>query len=166
VQLRHRRRRFDLHPVFVVTSAVWLVVGASIALAGALLMPRAHHLGVALVSAAIAAFGGWLLEAVVGHAHKVVPFIGWAALRARGVDKGPSGKPLMFADLYHHGWAVATYVFVTVGIAALCAGLGMSSQVSIGAGGVLLIGTGLTAAANLSLAPLRLLRASRRSGAR
>jgi hypothetical protein len=155
--LRHRRRKADLHLVFVATAAVWLVVAAGLALAGALLLPRHYHLGVALVAAAMVASGGWLLEALVGHAHKVVPFIVWSLLRSEGARSGPSGKPLMFADLYHHRWAGATYGTVTAGIGALCAGLGASWAPAIAAGGVLLVTTGVIAAANLSARPLKLL---------
>ena len=159
--LRHRRRKADLHLLFVVTAAAWLVAAAGLALAGALLLPHHYRLGVALVAAAMAAGGGWLLEALVGHAHKVVPFIVWSLLRSQGTPSGPSGKPLMFADLYHHGWAAATYGTVTAGIAALCAGLGASWPPAIAAGGVLLAATGVVAAANLSTRPLHLRTAAR-----
>ena len=67
----------------------------------------------------------------------------------------------MFADLYHHGWAGATYGSVTVGIGALCAGLGASSAPAILVGGLLLVATGVIAAANLSARPLQLLTAVR-----
>ncbi len=154
--LRHRRRKADLHLAFVVTAAVWLVAAAGLALAGALLLPHHYRLGVALVAAAMVAGGGWLLEALVGHAHKVVPFIVWSLLRSHGAPNGPSGKPLMFADLYHHGWAAATYGTVTAGIAALCAGLGASSPPVVATGGVLLAVTGVLAAANLSVRALHL----------
>ena len=159
--LRHRRRKADLHLLFVATAAAWLVVAAGLALAGALVLPHHERLGVALVAAAMVASGGWLLEALVGHAHKVVPFIVWSLLRSAGVRNGPSGKPLMFADLYHHAWAGATYGTVTAGIGALCAGLGASWTPAIAAGGVLLAATGVIATANLSARPLRLLAAVR-----
>ena len=154
--LRHRRRKADLHLAFVVTAAAWLVVAAGLALAGALLLPHHYRLGVALVAAAMVACGGWLLEALVGHAHKVVPFIVWSLLRSHGSPSGPSGKPLMFADLYHHGWAAVTYATVTVGTAALCAGFAASWSMATAAGGVLLAATGVLAAANLSARPLHL----------
>jgi hypothetical protein len=67
----------------------------------------------------------------------------------------------MFADLYHHGLAAATYGTVTTGIAVLCAGLGASWTPVIAAGGVLLAATGVLAAANLSARPLHLLAAVR-----
>ena len=155
--LRHRRRKADLHLLFVATAAAWLVVAACLALAGALLLPHHYRLGVALVSATMVASGGWLLEALVGHAHKVVPFIVWSLLRSEGARNAPSGKPLMFADLYRHGWAGATYGTATTGIAALCAGLGASWPPAIATGGALLAATGALAAANLSARPLHLL---------
>ncbi len=159
--VRHRRRKADLHLVFVLTSAAWLVVGAGLALASVLVLPHRYALGVALVAAAMAAFGGWLLEALVGHAHKVVPFIVWSALRSRGIATGPSGKNLMFADLYDHSWAAATYATTTTGIAALSVGLGASLPAATAAAGLLLVVTGIIVAANLSVRPVRLLRSGR-----
>ncbi|MDA8073373.1 MAG: hypothetical protein M0Z40_15145 [Actinomycetota bacterium] len=161
--VQHRRRKTDLHLVFVMTSAAWLPVGAGLALAGALVLPHRYGLGVALVAAAMAAFGGWLLEALVGHAHKVVPFIVWSALRSRGVATGPSGKPLMFADLYDHRWAAVTYATTTAGVAALCVGLGASLPAATAVAGLLLVVTGIVAAANLSIRPVHLLRPVRLS---
>ncbi len=159
--VRHRRRKTDLHVAFVVTAGGWLVVAAGLAVTGTLVLPHHHHEGVALVAAAMVAGGGWLLEALVGHAHKVVPFVVWSLLRSHGTPSGPSGKPLMFADLYHHGWAAATYGTVTAGIGALCAGIGTSSAPVIAAGGVLLALAGVVVAANLSVRPLRQLTAVR-----
>jgi len=155
--LRHRRRSRDLHLTFVVTSAGWLVVGAALALAAAVVLPGHEHVGMDLVAAAVAAFGGWLLEALVGHAYKVVPFIAWSALRAKGISNGPTGKPLLFADLYDHNWAWGTYVTVTGGIASLSAGLGAGLPAMIALGGGLFIATGLVTAANLSVTPARML---------
>ncbi len=157
VHVRHRRRAVDLHLVFVLTAAAWVPVGVGLALAAALVVPRHHHVGVALAAAALAAFGAWLLEALVGHAHKVVPFILWSALRSRGIATGPTGRPLLFADLYDHRWAAAAYGTLTCGVAALCAGLGASAPPLVAAGGVLFVATGLIVGANLSLVPVRLL---------
>ena len=159
--VRHRRRKADLHLVFVVTSAAWLIAGAGLALAGALVLSHRYSVGVALVAAAFAAFAGWLLEALVGHAYKVVPFVVWSALRARGVATGPSGKPLMFADLYDHSWAAATYGTTTAGLIALCTGLGAGLPAATAVAGLLFIVTGIMAAANLSIRPLRLVAAGR-----
>lgn len=155
--VRHRRRKADLHLAFVSTSAGWLIAGAALALAAAVVEPGDPHTGAALVAGAVAAFGGWLLETLVGHAHKVVPFILWSALRAKGVATGPSGKPLMFGDLYDHRWAAVTYVSVTSGIASLCVGLGGSLPTATALGGGLLVVTGLITAANLSVTATRML---------
>lgn len=155
--LRHRRRRTDLHLLFVATSAGWLLVGCGLSLTAAVVVPRNHHAGGALVAGAVAAFAGWLLETLVGHAHKVVPFIMWSALRAKGTATGPSGRPLLFADLYDHHWAAATYAVLTAGIGLLCVGLaGQIPPLTAVAGGLLAV-TGLVVAANLSVRPLRML---------
>jgi hypothetical protein len=108
------------------------------------------------VAAAVAAIGGWLLVALVGHAHKVVPFILWSALRGRGIDKKADGTPLMFADLYDHRWAAIVYGLVTVGVGALCLGYAASSSLAIAIGGGLFVITGIGVSVNLSLRPTRL----------
>lgn len=154
---RHRRRPPDLHLLFVVTSAAWLLIGAALALTSAVVIGGNHHEGMAFAAAAVASFGGWLLEALVGHAHKVMPFVAWAALRARGVDKNSAGKPLLFADLYDHTWAWLTYTTVTAGTALLCAGLASDIAALSAFGGALFVLTGLVAASNLSVIPVRML---------
>ena len=111
----------------------------------------------ALVAASVCAFGGWLLETLVGHTHKVVPFIGWSALRARGIRQSPAGRQLMFADLYDHTWAAVAYGLVTAGIAALCIGLASSTPIATTLGGGLFVATGIVVAANLSSSPIHLL---------
>ena len=151
--VRHRRRKADLHLAFVVTSALWLLAGIGLSLASALVMPHDYVFGVALVAAALVAFGGWLLTALVGHAHKVVPFIVWSALRGRGVDKNPAGKPLLFADLYDHRWAAVTYGLVTAGVTGLCVGFAASLPAATAAGGAALVATGIVVAVNLSVIP-------------
>ena len=113
------------------------------------------------MAAAVTAFTGWLLVALVGYAHKVVPFIVWSALRGRGIKQKADGTPLMFADLYDHRWAGIVYGLVTAGIAAVCIGFATSTSIAIAIGGVLLAVTGLCVAVNLSLRPIRLLRAPR-----
>ncbi len=159
VYVRHRRRKPDLHLLFVLTSAAWLPVGAVLALVASVVMASHHHAGTALVAAAVAAGAGWLLEALVGHLFKVVPFIGWAALRGRGVDKAPGGKPLLFADLYDHTWAAVSYGLLTCGLVALCTGLAASLPAATAAGGGLLALTAPVVGVNLALRPARLLRA-------
>jgi len=161
IHVRHRRRKADLHLAFVTTSALWLVIGGGLALAGVVVMGNNYHAGVMLIASAVAALAGWILEALVGHAHKVVPFIVWSALRSRGVDKNRDAKPLMFADLYRHEWAGVTYGLVTAGLAALCVGFGASLAWVLALGGGLLSLTGIVLALNLSLTPLRMLSRAR-----
>ena len=156
--VRHRRRKGGLHLAFVATSAGFLIAGAGLALAATLVMPRDHHAGMALAAAAVTAFAGWLLEALAGHAHKVVPFILWSVLRGRGIAINSSGGPLGFGDLYDHRLAAATYALVTAGVTAVAAGFGATQPAALAAGGGLLAAAGLTAAANLSVTPALLLR--------
>ncbi len=160
--VRHRRRRVDLHLAFVVTSALFLLVGTALSLAAVVELPGARRVGLHLVAAGVVAFGGWLLETLVGHAHKVVPFVGWSVLRGRGIARSSSGKQLMFADLYNHPAAGVTYGLVTAGIAALCAGVAAALPGLTASGGALLAASGALAGVNLAVTPLRML--SRRAG--
>lgn len=154
--VRHRRRAADLHLIFVVTAALYVLVGVALALAAALAISADHHRGVALVAASVAAVAGWLLVALVGHAHKVVPFILWSYLRGRGIRNGADGRQLMFADLYSRGASVAAYGLVTLGAAAVVTGLAVSNAVLLGAGGILLAASAPVVAFNLSWRTLRL----------
>ena len=155
--VRHRRRKADLHLVFVITSAGWLVLGAALSLAAAIEMTGDARLGTSLAAAALAAFGGWLLEALVGHSYKVVPFVVWSALRSRSIASGPTGKPLMFSDLYDHTSAGAAYGSVTAAVACLCAGLAAEAPALVAIAGALLTATGLVIVVSLMVIPLRML---------
>lgn len=156
--VRHRRRKGGLHLAFVLTAAGFLTAGAGLALAATLVMPGDHRAGMALAAAAVTTFAGWVLEAVTGHAHKVVPFVLWSALRGRGIATGPSGGPLGFADLYDHRLAAASYALVTGGIAAVAAGFGATQPAVMAVGGGLLAAAGLVTAGNLSVTPALLVR--------
>ena len=156
--IRHRRRPVDLHVVFVVSSALWLIIAVVLGVTSAVLVHLGESRGVAWTAATVVALGGWLLVALVGHAHKIVPFIAWSALRGRGVAKKSDGSQLMFADLFNHRWATVDYVLVNASVAALGAGFILGDRAALGIGGVLLVATGLTTAANLAWRPVRLLK--------
>ena len=157
-----RRRRLELLHGFVLASAGFLVVAAVLAaLAG--LAPVSPEWRLRLVAAEIAALAAWLGLAVVGHAHKIIPFMAYSGLRARGVHHGPTGRPLMFTDLYSQQAARATFATATAGFTALTAGLLAASAVAVGAGGLLLAVTGVTAAVNLGTGPRRAVLAAGRS---
>jgi hypothetical protein len=151
--LRQRRRPAGLFLAFVVTSAGWLVAGAGLALAAALTAAQRP----ALAAAAVAALATWLLEALGGHAHKVVPLIFWTALR----DRSAAGLPLTGRAggpaLHVGSLAALTYVLLNSGAAAMCAGLAASLPALVATGGWLLVATAVAAAAGLSVRPLRML---------
>lgn len=92
---------------------------------------------------------------MVGHAHKIVPFIAYSSLRAKGVNRGPDGKALLFADLYHHGTARSVFVTNAAGFASLVGGLAAGSASVIATGGLLLAVTGAAATVNLVVGPRR-----------
>jgi len=156
--VRHRRRAADLHLLYVISSAGWLVVAAALAVASSRELATDPHRGVALVAATVVAVVGWLLVALVGHSYKIVPFIVWSALRARGVSKKSDGSALLFADLYHHRWSAVDLVLVNLAVAATCVGFGASLSALVGIGGVALVACAVVTGGNLTWRPVRYLR--------
>ncbi len=150
---RCRRRRADLFLAFVVTSAGWLLAGVGLALAAEFAASRRA----ALTAAAVAALAGWLLEALTGHALKVVPLIAWPALSNRSGASGSSAWRPGGPGLHVRSLAAAAYGLLTAGIAATTAGFAGSQPALIGVGGGLLAGAGIVAAVSLSAGPLRML---------
>lgn len=160
--IRHRKRNLELLHAFILTSAALLVtavvLGAVAGLADVSSVVRSR-----LVSAEVAALVGWLGLAIIGHVHKIVPFIGWTALRAKGVHKKPDGKPLLFADLFDGRVARITYVTATVGTVGLPVGFATGTAGVVGVAGAALALTAVLAVANLSLGPSRAVNAARRA---
>lgn len=156
--VRHRRRPLELLHAFLVASAAFLVaavaLGAATALAAVEPAVRAR-----LVTAEVAALAAWLGLAVVGHAHKIVPFIAYTALRARGITTGPTGRPLLFGDLLHHGAARFTFVAAAGGFGATVTGILVASPGTVGAGGAAVALAGAVVTANLAISPRRAARA-------
>lgn len=156
--LRHRKRKVDLYLIFVITAALWMVTGMALALAAGLVISNDYRLGVMLAAASVAAFGGWILEAFVGHIHKVIPFVLWSMFRGRGVEKNLSGKQLMFGDLYNHWIAGIVYGFITIGVGSVCLGLATSEPAYLVTGGSLFALAGVLLGINLSAKSIHMLR--------
>ncbi len=160
--VRARRRPLELLHRFLFTSTAFLVVAIALGVAAAL-APVDYGTRSRLVSAEVASLAAWLGLAVIGHVHKIVPFIGYSALRARGVTHAPSGKPLMFADLFQPEVARATLVASGAGFALAVIGILVGSSTVIALGGVGIATAGVLVTANLVSGPRRVTRASARS---
>lgn len=159
--VRHRRRPLELLHVFLFISAAFLVVGVGLgAVAG--LAPLSPKVRSHLVTAEVASLVAWLGLAVIGHSHKIVPFITFSRLRERGVTTNRHGTPLLFADLFDHKVAVATLAIAASGFALLVAGLAVGVAALVVAGGTLVGIGGAAVALNLGLGPRRAVPASAR----
>jgi hypothetical protein len=157
--LRYRRRRLELLHAFVLAGAGALVIAVALgAVAG--LAPVTPRWRARLVPAEVVALAGWLGLAVIGHAHKIVPFIGYTALRARGISHHPGGGPLLFTHLCNGRAARLSFAGTVGGFAALLAGVLAAAPFLLAAGGAALTATGVLTTANLALGPLRLLRST------
>jgi hypothetical protein len=152
--VRHRRRALELLHAFLFASAAFLVTAAALAIVAAL----AHvtpEVRARIVAAEVASLLAWLGLAVVGHAHKIVPFIAYTGLRARGVATGPSGRPLLFGDLFHHGVARTTFVTGAGGFATAVVAILAASAETLAIAGVAIAATGVLATVNLATGPRR-----------
>jgi len=160
--VRHRRRPLELLHAFLAASTISLLAAMVLGVAAAAAPVDAAERG-RLISAEVAALAGWIGLAVIGHAHKIVPFIGYGALRGRGVTTGPSGRPLLFADLFHHGVARATFVLAAAGFAVTITGVLAASPSTVATGAVAIAATGVAVTTNLATGPRRVVRAQRPS---
>jgi hypothetical protein len=150
----HRRRRLDLLHAYLFTSAVFLVAAMALGLAAAA-ADVAPWIRGRLVAAEVAAVIAWLGLAVVGHGHKIVPFIGYRALRARGIRNHRSGRPLLFGDLYARRPAQLALLTGAGGFAAIVAGLATATATAVATGGAAVAACGVLATANFATGPRR-----------
>jgi hypothetical protein len=152
--VRHRRRPLELLHGFLLVSSAFLVLAIAFGTAAAL-APVTYGERSRLVAAEVAALVGWLGLAVIGHAHKIVPFVAYGALRARGVATGPDGRPLRFGDLFRRDLAGWTLVAAGLGFEGLVAGIAAASPTVVAVGGVAISAAGVLATVNLGLGPRR-----------
>lgn len=147
--VRHRRRPLELLHAYLFSSTGFLVVGIVFGLAAsfAAVDPSTRSM---LVAAEVGSLIAWLGLAVVGHSHKIVPFISYTSLRAKGVRMHRSGRPLLFGDLYHKGTAWLTLFMIAPGFAAIVAGSVAGTTVPIAIGGALVGTAGVVAIVNLT----------------
>jgi hypothetical protein len=162
--IRHRRRRLELLHAFVLGSAAMLVVAVWAALAAGAL-DLSTTLRTRAVQTEVVALTFWVALAIVGHLHKIVPFISWSRLRSAGHTRSPDGKPLMFAHLYHAPTARVTCVAALVAAVSGVIGIAGGHIVLVRLSGVALAVTGITTSANLVNGPLRILRVDARRAA-
>lgn len=159
--VRHRHRNLELLHGFLFASMTFLVVALLLG-GSAAGLPMDPALRTRLVTAEVASLMAWLALAVVGHAHKIVPFIVYTALRSGGIRNHPSGRPLLFGDLYRKGPAWATLLLAGAGFIALIAGIIGESATAVATAGMLVATSGLVATINLALSPRLISRAASR----
>lgn len=162
--IRNRRRAMDLLHAYVLVSAGFLVSAIAHGVVAAV-APVDTALRTRLVTVEVASLGMWLLTAVLGHAHKIVPFIVWGQLRKRGITKTPEGKPLLFAHLFSAPVAKACLVATTIGGLSLLGGMAGQQAVLVKIAGVLLGTAGVAVLANLISGPMMVIRTAERAAA-
>jgi hypothetical protein len=135
---------------FLLTAMVLALLAATLDISTA---TRTH-----LVSAEVMALTAWLGLAIIGHVHKIIPFIGYQLLRSRGIATGPTGRPLLFSDLYSRRPAIASLILGSAGSSAIIVGLLTARSVPVMTGALLLALTGVITTLNLLAGPRRVRR--------
>ncbi|RIK09933.1 MAG: hypothetical protein DCC49_04925 [Acidobacteria bacterium] len=158
--VQHRKRKLELLHAFVISSMAFMVLAATAGLVAELgEMGIAWRIRVASTSVAAAAM--WVALAVIGHSHKIVPFITWTTLRKRGISKKPDGKPVLFGDLFSSALARASFGISLAAGVSLIVGILGGMPVLIATGGVLLAACGVLTTSNLALWPRVVVRSIR-----
>lgn len=153
--LQHRRRRLDLLQAFLVAGAGFLVVGM-VAGVSAALPPLGVIDRTRVVGVEVAALVAWLGLAILGHVHKIVPFIRYSTLRSLGAGSGVSGRPLVFTDLYRETPARVSLLTSVTGFGFLVLGMLIRSAGLVTAGGGVIALTACIVTFNLAVLPRRL----------
>lgn len=152
--VRHRRRPLELLHAYLFASAAFLVAAIVLGAVGAL-ADVATSIRTHLLAAEVASLAAWLAIAVVGHLHKIVPFITYTALRARGVRQNASGGPLMFGDLFDRRAGWVSLVGVVSGFTTLVVGLALGEANVIAAAGAIVSLSAVVTIVNLVGGPWR-----------
>lgn len=152
--VKHRRRSLELLHAYLFVSAAFLVVACVIGIIAGL-GDFATPTRIRLVAAEVASLGAWVSLAVIGHTHKIVPFITYTALRERGIRTTAEGKPLMFGNLFDRRFGWMSLVLGTIGFASIIIGLVAETAVLVVIGGIALAITGLITTTNLVNGPLQ-----------
>lgn len=150
--VKHRRRPLELLHGFLFASAAFLVLACVLGVVAAV-APVDTLMRGRLVSAEVAALIAWLALAVIGHSHKIVPFISYSRLRERGVQTHASGRPLLFGDLFDNRWAIVTFYLAATGFAAVVGGILVATAAISAAGGAAVAAAGAIVTLNLGIGP-------------
>lgn len=162
--IQHRRRRMELLHAFVITSAVMLIVAVWAAVVAGM-FDVSTDVRTRAVETEIFALTMWLGLAIIGHLHKIVPFITWSSMRSAGHRKSPEGKPLLFAHLVNRPAARTAYALATIGALSGVAGTAGAHGGLLRISGFALALTGLIVMANLISGPLRIIAIDRKRAA-
>lgn len=157
--MKARRREPELLHAFIGASIASMAI--ALALAGLLAAGSFDSATTTrLVAAEVLALLGWIGLAIIGHSHKIVPFVEWSSLRAKGIARA-SGRPLLFSHLYRKDVAIATFAAAAGGYGAAIAGVLLASAVLLRAGACALVAAALSALVNLAAGPARVRRQQR-----
>lgn len=160
LHVRHRRRALEVLHAFIFVSSGFLLTAATLALLAATL-DVSTATRTRIVSAEVIALTAWLGLAIIGHAHKIIPFVGYRLLRSEGIATGPTGRPLLFSDLYSRRAAIVSLALGSAGSGAIIIGLLAARADPVMAGALLLTVTGVITTFNLVAGPRRVRRHAR-----
>jgi hypothetical protein len=163
--IKHRNRKLELLHGYILTSVLFLIAFMVVGiLAFVLKIDWAAKEKLSVLAVVLVV--GWLASAIIGHLHKIVPFIAWGILRRAGLTRSRNNKPLMFANLYVANLAKLSLILIASGF--ICFGLGVLTGFVdvIKVAGILISITSLAVFLNLSITPLSLYLRFKSAGSR
>ncbi len=151
--IKNRNRKLEILHGYIFVSAACLAASIVIAILALTLNVGAatrDHLAVLTV---VFVFG-WLSIALLGHLHKIVPFILWGVLRNHGVTRLRNKKPIMFANLFVGNLAKLTLLLISAGLGVFSIGMVSGSVYVVKSAGLFIsLAAGITLF-NLTITPL------------
>lgn len=151
--IKHRHRKLELLHGYIFTSVICLITSAVMGiLAVTLNISWSYKEKLSLLT--VVFLFGWLATALIGHLHKIIPFIIWGVLRKHGVTKLKNKKPVMFSNLYLANIAKLSLVFVISSFVCFAIGILQGSVDIVKVAGIFIFASALTGFANLSITPI------------
>jgi hypothetical protein len=149
---RGRRRSLELPHLYVIAASVALVSALALGTVAAL-APLETATRVRLTAAEVAALFGWLTLAIVGYAHRIVPFLHWRAQRERGGPRQPPGAPLLAARLYSRSIAYTAAGVCAIAVVTLVVGVAAGSVTALRVAGWCFAAVAVAIAVDFTVTP-------------
>ncbi len=161
--MRARKRKIELLQIYIIASLLFLIVSAADVIAIGVYGLHADT-PTFLINSLIGSLAAWVLLAIIGHMHKIIPFITYNYLRSHGIRKNKYDKPLSFGDLFNQNVARIDIYFAVSGCVILVVGLFVSNHILVLVSGILFSLTAIVTILNFGIGGINGNRLAERKG--